>query len=47
MLLATFDTVATGADGVPIRSRRSSTWVRHDDRWRMRFHQGTRLPDDT
>ena len=46
VLLATFDTVATGPGGVTVRGRRSSTWVRHDDRWRMRFHQGTPLPDE-
>ena len=46
MLLATFDMVAAGADGVTIRSRRSSTWVRDGDRWRMRFHQGTPIPPD-
>ena len=47
VLVATFDMVATGADGLPTRSRRSSTWVSRDGRWLLRFHQGTRLPDDT
>jgi hypothetical protein len=45
VLLATFDMVAAGPDGVT-RSRRSSTWVRHDGDWRMRFHQGTPIPPD-
>jgi len=30
------------APGVPARHAwRSSVWVRHDGRWRLRFHQGT------
>ena len=27
------------------RSRRSSIWLRHDDRWQLRFNQGTRIPN--
>lgn len=27
-------------------SLRSSVWVRHDDSWRMLFHQGTYRPED-
>ncbi|MFT3855679.1 MAG: DUF4440 domain-containing protein [Ilumatobacteraceae bacterium] len=27
--------------------QRSSLWVRHDDRWTVRFHQGTPIPHDT
>jgi ribonuclease HI len=46
VLVATFDMVATGPDGVPARSRRSSTWVSRDGRWLMHFHQGTPLPGD-
>jgi len=26
-------------------ARRSSIWVRTDDRWQLRHHQGTRVPD--
>ncbi len=26
----------------PVRSNRSSVWVRRDGSWRIRFHQGTR-----
>jgi hypothetical protein len=27
-----------------LQSRRSSIWTYRDGRWRIRFHQGTRLP---
>lgn len=27
------------------RANRSSLWVREDGRWRLRFHQGTPLPE--
>jgi len=27
-----------------VRARRSSIWVQHEDGWKMRFHQGTRIP---
>ena len=27
------------------RARRASLWVRGDDGWRLRFHQGTPIPD--
>ncbi|HYM84258.1 MAG TPA: nuclear transport factor 2 family protein [Candidatus Dormibacteraeota bacterium] len=40
--------VAAGArpsDRVAVRSRRSSVWVLDGDRLRVRFHQGTALPD--
>ena len=26
-------------------TNRSSVWIRRDGRWRLRFHQGTRVPD--
>jgi hypothetical protein len=45
VLLATYDALALDADGVPIRRRRSSTWLRRDGRWELRFHQGTPIPD--
>ncbi len=41
VLLATYDAIALGADGAPIRRRRSSIWVREDDRWQLSFNQGT------
>jgi hypothetical protein len=34
--------LATYRMTAPIRSNRSSLWVRRDGRWVMRFHQGTR-----
>ncbi len=39
--LVTYVTTTTWADGTGSRAHRSSIWVRRDDRWRMRFHQGT------
>ena len=45
LVLATFDSDAPDADGVPIRRRRSSLWIRHTDRWQIRFHQGTPIAD--
>ena len=46
VVLATYDAVGMDPDGVVIRRRRSSTWIRRDDRWQLRFHQGTPVPDD-
>jgi uncharacterized protein YhfF/N-acetylglutamate synthase-like GNAT family acetyltransferase len=46
VLLATYDAVATDLDGVATRRRRSSTWIRGGDRWQLRFHQGTPVPND-
>ncbi len=46
VLLATYDAITTGADGVPIRRRRSGTWIRRDGRCQLRFHQGTPVPGD-
>lgn len=37
VVLATYET------GPPRPARRVSIWVRHGDRWRLRFHQGTLL----
>jgi hypothetical protein len=34
-------------DGHPVSSRRSSIWLRNDDGWRLRFHQGTTIPAGT
>ena len=44
--LATYDLIVTRAGGTLARSRRSSIWIRRDGRWRLRFHQGTPVPDD-
>ncbi len=45
--LAMYVTVgARSSDGVRVRSRRSSIWLRHGERWRLRFHQGTPLVED-
>lgn len=30
---------------VVLRANRASLWLRHDGRWRLRFHQGTAIPD--
>lgn len=39
--LVTYRTVGTGGQ----EARRSSVWVFQDDRWQLRHHQGTRVPD--
>ena len=41
LVLATYDTRVIAPDGTERRSRRSSIWVRRDDRWQLRFNQGT------
>ncbi len=46
LILATYDTRVIAPDGAERRSRRSSTWVRQDDRWQLRFNQGTPIPPD-
>jgi ribonuclease HI len=38
--LARFDTIVQG-----VRYHRSSIWIRSGDRFRMRYHQGTRARD--
>jgi hypothetical protein len=38
--LARYDTVTGG-----VRHHRSSIWIRSGDRFRMRYHQGTRAAD--
>lgn len=41
VVLVTYES-PTQAVGVPPRhATRASIWVRRDDRWRLRFHQGT------
>jgi uncharacterized protein YhfF/GNAT superfamily N-acetyltransferase len=42
LVLATYDTRVITPDGDERRSRRSSIWLRRDDRWQLRFNQGTR-----
>jgi uncharacterized protein YciI len=42
VVLVTYDTVAPRPDGPIARVRRCSIWVRRGDRWRMRYHHGTR-----
>jgi uncharacterized protein YhfF/GNAT superfamily N-acetyltransferase len=44
LVLATYDAVGTTPDGADRRSRRSSIWLRTDDRWQLRFNQGTPIP---
>jgi hypothetical protein len=39
--LATYHSRATGADGRPVLSLRSSIWRRDAGRWLLVFHQGT------
>ncbi len=41
LVLVTYDTRGIAPDGAERRSRRSSVWLRHDDRWQLRFNQGT------
>ncbi len=41
LVLATFDTTSPAAGGVIARRHRSSIWIRAQDRWQVRFHQGT------
>lgn len=43
--LATFETAGIDpANGLRVRRRRSSVWIRDGDRHRIRFHQGTPVP---
>ena len=44
--LVTYRAVRAVSDAPQSESLRSSLWVREGDRWRMRFHQGTRIPGD-
>ncbi|MEO5966050.1 MAG: nuclear transport factor 2 family protein [Candidatus Limnocylindrales bacterium] len=47
VFLALYVTVdVQSRDGARVVSRRSSLWVRHDNAFRMRFHQGTTLPGE-
>ena len=46
VVLASYDTHGITSGGEERRSRRSSIWVRHDDRWQIRFHQGTPISRD-
>ena len=42
--LVTYRAVRTDrATGTPLSSLRSSVWVNEENRWRVRFHQGTRI----
>ena len=41
LILASYDTLGITSDGEARRGRRSSIWVRQDDHWQLRFHQGT------
>ena len=40
----TYTSIVTYADGVQ-RGRRSSIWSRSPQGWKLRFHQGTAIPD--
>jgi hypothetical protein len=44
VVLVTFRTVKRTL-GVPTGARRSSLWLRRGGRWRMYFHQGTKIED--
>ena len=46
VVLASYDTHGITSGGEERRSRRSSIWVRHDDRWQIRFNQGTPISRD-
>ncbi|WP_010588352.1 nuclear transport factor 2 family protein [Schlesneria paludicola] len=41
----TYNSTVTSSNGTVFRPRRSSIWSRTSDGWRMRFHQGTPIPD--
>ena len=41
VVLATYQMTETPPVGEPRSRLRSSIWIRRDDRWVMRFHQGT------
>lgn len=43
LALVTYRAVRTGPDGT-VTTLRSSVWQRQAGQWRMRFHQGTRVP---
>ena len=45
-VLASYDTLGITPDGEARRGRRSSIWVRQDDHWQLRFHQGTPISLD-
>ena len=40
------DVVLVTYSTAPSATRRSSLWVRDGDAWRLRFHQGTPIPED-
>jgi hypothetical protein len=42
--LATYKSVRDVPGSPAIESLRSSIWILRDNRWQMRFHQGTRMP---
>ena len=46
LILASYDTLGITSDGEARRGRRSSIWVRQDDHWQLRFHQGTPISLD-
>ena len=39
--LVTYLSRVTSEEGREVAANRSSLWVRHDDGWRLHFHQGT------
>jgi ribonuclease HI len=46
VFLVLYETNSTDPrDGRRLRRRRSSIWLRRGDRFRLRFHQGTPVPD--
>jgi hypothetical protein len=47
LALATYRTVVRRADGSVGSARRASLWIRRGGRWRMRYHQGTPIPEGT
>ena len=47
VVLVNYETVGLEPSGGPtLRRRRSSLWLRADDGYRLRFHQGTPVPQD-
>ena len=46
LILASYDSLGITSDGEARQGRRSSIWVRQDDHWQLRFHQGTPISFD-
>jgi ribonuclease HI len=46
VVLVTYRNTECAPGGPPRRTWRSSIWVRHDERWRLRFHQASPAGED-